>query len=113
VTRIFTLVVATFFFVGGVLGLLQQPAVSGGALHDVFAVSAGHDALRIFVGLLGILAYSVGWSRAYCGLFGVLLLVIVVLGLVPGMTPEGSLLGLIEMNRALNLLYLAPGTGAR
>ena len=105
-SRIFALVVGTSFFVVGLMGLLREPLVSDGLLHDVFAANPMHGAVRLTVGILGVLAYATGWARSYCAAFAGFFLLAGLLGLIPGATAEGVLLGLISVNLTTNILHL-------
>lgn len=107
--RIFALVIGTFFFVVGVTGLIQEPLVPDGLLHDLLAVNPAHDLVRLALGALAVLAYATGWSRTYCWALGICLLLAGLPGLVQG--PESTLLGL-DMNPAIAVLYLIVGVAA-
>lgn len=83
----------------GVLGFVPGIA-PGGQLLGVFMVDSLHNVVHLLTGILGLLlAKSAG--KAYLKGLGVVYLVVTVLGFA-----QGSVLGLIMVNTADNVLHL-------
>jgi hypothetical protein len=105
--RLFALVIGVVFLLVGVLGFLLNP--SGGELLGIFAVNVVHNLIHVVVGVLGIAAAYTGRSRLFAQGLGVVYLLVGVLGLIPGLAPDGMLLGLVHINMADNILHLVVG----
>lgn len=105
--RLFALAIGVVFLLVGVLGFLLNP--SGGELLGIFAVNVVHNLIHVVVGVLGIAAAYTGRSRLFAQGLGVVYLLVGVLGLIPGLAPDGMLLGLVHINMADNILHLVVG----
>ncbi|MBX6754104.1 DUF4383 domain-containing protein [Thermorudis peleae] len=105
--RLFALVIGIVFLLVGVLGFLLNP--SGGELLGIFAVNVVHNLIHVVVGVLGIAAAYTGRSRLFAQGLGIVYLLVGILGLIPGLAPDGMLLGLVHINMADNLLHLVVG----
>jgi spore maturation protein SpmA len=110
-TRTFALVIGVIFLVIGILGFASPPDHE--LLLGIFAVNDLHNVVHVAVGLAGILAGWLGWSRLYCKALGVAYLLVGILGFVPGaMDSRDMLFGLIHLNLADNILHLVVGAVA-
>lgn len=104
--KTFAMVLGVILLLVGILGFLLNPA--GGLLLGIFAVNGPHNAIHVASGLLGIAAAFMGWARLFCQAFGVVYLLVGLLGFV-ATDSQSMLLGLIHINMAANLLHLAIG----
>jgi hypothetical protein len=107
--KTFAMVLGVVLLLVGILGYVLNPA--GGHLLGILAVNGAHNAIHVASGIAGIAAALMGWGRLYCQAFGVIYLLVGVLGLVATDT-SGMLLGLIHNNMADNVLHLAIGGAA-
>jgi hypothetical protein len=108
--RTFALVIGIVFLLVGILGFILNP--TEGSLLGIFAVNIEHNLIHVLVGVLGIAAALTGWPRLYAQALGVVYLLVGILGFVPGLAPDGMLLGLVHINLADNLLHLVVGAAA-
>ena len=104
--KTFALVLGVVLLLVGILGYVLNP--TGGHLLGIFAVNGLHNAIHVISGIAGIAAAMMGWSRLYCQAFGVIYLLVGILGFV-ATDSNGMLLGLIHNNMADNILHLAIG----
>ena len=109
-----------FGFVALLIGILGfVPGISSGVsdsgyLLGIFAINPLHNVIHILTGLVGIFAgyYAGGaYARTYALVFGVVYALVTVLGFTP-LVMDGSLLGLIPINLADNLLHIAISASA-
>ncbi|QBD75460.1 DUF4383 domain-containing protein [Ktedonosporobacter rubrisoli] len=105
--RLFALVIGIIFLAVGLLGFILNP--TAGALLGIFAVNIEHNLIHVLVGILGIAAAFTGKSRLYAQALGIVYLLVGILGFIPGLAPDGMLLGLVHINLADNLLHLIVG----
>lgn len=91
------------FLLIGVLGFV--PAfVPGGLLLGIFMVGAVHNIIHLLSGVAALAASSSeGYATTYFKVFGVVYTIVTLVGFVQGNT----VLGLIDVNLADNLLHLA------
>jgi hypothetical protein len=104
--KTFAMVLGVVLLLVGILGYVLNP--TGGHLLGIFAVDGVHNAIHVASGIAGIAAALMGWSRLYCQAFGVIYLLVAVLGFV-ATDSSGMLLGVLHNNMADNLLHLAIG----
>src|SRR5687768_11298670 len=104
--KTFAMVLGGVLLLIGILGYVMNP--TGGHLLGIFAVNGTHNAIHVVSGIAGIAAALMGWSRLYCQAFGVIYLLVAVLGFV-ATDSGGMLLGLLHNNMADNFLHLAIG----
>ena len=104
--RTFTLVLGAVMLLVGILGYVMNP--TGGLLLGVFAVDGTHHAIHVATGIAGLAAAFMGWARVFCQVFGVVYLLVGVLGLV-ATDSAGMLLGVLHNNMADNFLHIAIG----
>jgi hypothetical protein len=107
--KTFSMVLGVVLLLVGILGYALNS--TGGLLLGIFAVNGPHNAIHVVTGIAGLAAGSMGWARAFCQLFGVVYLLVAVLGFV-ATDSSGMLLGMIHNNMADNLLHLAIGGAA-
>ncbi len=92
---------AVVFIAIGILGFVPGITVDG-MLLGIFQVNALHNIVHILTGLVAIWgATSASNARLYFKVFGVVYLIVTILGLA-----TGSVLGLIGINLADNLLHI-------
>lgn len=91
-------ILGVVFLAIGVLGFVSDP------LLGIFEVDALHNIIHILSGALALVAVSMGASAmtTYSRVFGIVYALVAVLGFVSGTT----VLGLIAVNLADNLLHL-------
>lgn len=104
--KTFTMVLGVILLLVGILGYVLNPA--GGLLLGIFAVNGPHNVIHVVTGLLAITAAYMGWARLFCQAFGIVYLLVGLLGFV-ATDSQGMLLGLVSVNMAANLLHLAIG----
>ena len=100
-------VFGVIFVLVGLLGFFANPIVGTGAL---FEADAMHNIVHLLIGiiLLGVAYWSTANSGMALKVFGIIYLVLAVLGFV--LYPDGgTLLGLVETNAADNWLHLVLG----
>lgn len=107
--RTFAMVLGVVMLLVGILGYVLNP--TGGLLLGIFAVNAPHNAIHLVTGIAGLAAAFMGWARLFCQAFGVIYLLVGVLGLV-ATDGSGMLLGMVHNNMADNVLHLAIGGAA-
>lgn len=101
----------------GILGFVPGISTGGsgsGYLLGIFAINPLHNVIHIVTGLVGIFAgyYAGGnYARMYALVFGVVYALVTVLGFTP-LVMDGSLLGLIPINMADNILHVAISASA-
>lgn len=107
--KTFALVLGVVMLLIGILGYVMNP--TGGHLLGIFAVNGPHNMIHLATGIAGIAAGFMGWSRLFCQAFGVIYLLVAVLGFV-ATDGSGMLLGMVHNNMADNLLHLVIGSAA-
>lgn len=107
--RTLALSLGVVLLVVGILGFVMVP--DQGLLLGIFAVNTTHNVIHVLTGVLGLAAAFGGWSRIFCQVFGVVYLLVGVLGFV-AVDASGMLLGLVHINMADNLLHLAIGAAS-
>jgi hypothetical protein len=111
--RIFGVVALLIGILGFVPGISSGYAGSG-FLLGIFAINPLHNVIHILTGLIGIFAgyYAAGaYARTYALVFGVVYALVTILGFTP-LVMDGSLLGLIPINMADNVLHIAISASA-
>jgi Domain of unknown function (DUF4383) len=104
--KTFAMVLGVVMLLLGILGYVLNP--TGGLLLGVFAVNDAHNVIHLVTGIAGLAAAFMGWARLFCQLFGVVYLLVAVLGFV-ATDSSGMLLGMVHNNMADNLLHLIIG----
>ena len=107
--KTFALVLGVVTLLIGILGYVMNP--SGGLLLGIFAVDPPHNLIHLVTGIAGLAAAFMGWARLFCQVFGVIYLLVGVLGFV-ATDSTGMLLGIMHNNMTDNLLHLVIGGAA-
>jgi hypothetical protein len=107
--KTFAMVLGVVMLLVAILGYVLNP--TGGLLLGIFAVNAPHNAIHLVTGIAGLAAAFMGWARLFCQAFGVIYLLVGILGLV-ATDGSGVLLGMVHNNMADNVLHLAIGGAA-
>jgi uncharacterized membrane protein HdeD (DUF308 family) len=94
------MVLGVVFVIIGVLGFFNDPVLK------IFEVDMVHNIVHILSGLVALAMASMGESSAktYAKVFGVIYLLVTILGFVMG--TEEDLLGLMQINTADNYLHV-------
>lgn len=101
--RNFALIFGIVFILIGVLGFIPGITTEEGLLLGIFEVSPLHNVIHLVSGLAALLgAKSNAYARMYFQIFGVVYALVAVAGLVQGDT----VLGLIDVNMADNILHV-------
>jgi uncharacterized membrane protein HdeD (DUF308 family) len=117
--RIVALVIGVALLLVGIIGFFIPAENSTGvqALFGIFDVDAVHNVVHVLSGILGIAAAFTGWSRRFNQVFGIIYLLIGLLGLIPALyfpagsfgTDRGLFLGLMHINAGDHVLHLLIG----
>ncbi len=120
--RIFALALGIVFTLIAIIGFLTPTENSSGvqAIFGLFDVDSVLNIVHLLFGLLGIAAAFTGYSRRYNQAFGVIYVVLALLGLIPALYfPAGSFghdnglfLGLMHLNAGDHILHLVTGLAA-
>ena len=104
IARSYALLLGVVLTAVGILGFIPALAPNNNLL-GIFAINPAHDVVHLASGVVGLLAYFAGAaaSRVYAGVFGLVYALVTVVGFVQ-MT---SVLGIIPVNTADNLLHTA------
>ena len=105
------IVFGSLYFLVAIVGVLYSP---GGAILGIFPANLFHHLFHLIVGGLGPLAALARMGRVYCLVFGLVFLLLAVLGFVaPGLAalvlahPAADMLtdNLLHLMTAIGLLY--------
>jgi uncharacterized membrane protein HdeD (DUF308 family) len=117
--RIVALVIGVALLLVGIIGFFIPAENSTGvqALFGIFDVDAVHNVVHVLSGILGIAAAFTGWSRRFNQIFGIIYILIGLLGLIPALyfpagsfgTDRGLFLGLMHINAGDHVLHLLVG----
>jgi lysylphosphatidylglycerol synthetase-like protein (DUF2156 family) len=102
--KLYATVLGAVLTVVGILGFIPGLA-PGGNLLGIFAIDPLHNVIHILSGVVGLaVAFSArgAYSRYYALIFGLVYALVTVIGFVQGTT----VLGLINVNLADNILHL-------
>jgi uncharacterized protein (UPF0333 family) len=108
--RLYALVVGVVLVAAGVIGFFYESSFTSdasvrGSVFGVLDVNGWHNVVHIATGLLGILAArTLASARTYCLVFALVYLVVCIWGFVVG--NDGSVLGIVPVNTADNVLHL-------
>jgi hypothetical protein len=94
------MILGVVFVIIGVLGFFNDPVLG------IFEVDAVHNIVHLLSGVVALALASMGdsYARTYAKVFGVIYLLVTVLGFVMG--TDEKLLGLLEINNADNYLHV-------
>jgi uncharacterized membrane protein HdeD (DUF308 family) len=117
--RIVALVIGVALLLVGIIGFFTPAENSTGvqAVFGIFDVDAVHNVVHVLSGILGIAAAFTGWSRRFNQIFGIIYILIGLLGLIPALyfpagsfgTDRGLFLGLMHINAGDHVLHLLIG----
>ena len=104
--RVVALIIGIVFTVIGILGLIFD--TTGGYLLG-FQVDLVHNLVHLVTGILGLAAAYTGWSRTFNQVFGIIYIIVGIVGLIPALYFDNRLLGIMHVNPADNILHLVVG----
>jgi uncharacterized membrane protein HdeD (DUF308 family) len=117
--RIVALAIGVVLLLVGIIGFFLPAENSTGvqALFGIFDVDVVHNLVHLLSGLIGIAAAFTGWSRRFNQVFGIVYILIGLLGLIPALyfpagaynTDRGLFLGLMHINAGDHILHLVVG----
>jgi Domain of unknown function (DUF4383) len=113
--RVYALVVGVVLVAAGIIGFFYESSFTTdesvrGSVFGLLDVNGWHNVVHIATGLLGILAArTLTSARTYCLLFGVVYALVCVWGFIVG--NDGSVLGIVPVNTADNILHLLLAAG--
>jgi hypothetical protein len=112
--RTYALAVGVVLVAAGVIGFFYESAFSSdesvrSAVLGILDVNGWHNVVHIATGALGILAArTLAGARTYCLLFAIVYTVVCIWGFAIG---EGSILSIVPVNTADNVLHLLLAAG--
>jgi hypothetical protein len=112
---VYALAVGVVLVAAGIIGFFYESSFTTddsvrGAVFGLLDVNGWHNVVHIATGLLGILAArTLAGARTYCLLFGIVYAVVCVWGFIAG--NDGSVLGIVPVNTADNILHLLLAAG--
>ena len=108
--KLYATVVGAILTIAGIIGFFYSSSFgSPGTVDDifgVFAVNGWHNVFHLATGLLGLAAAGYA-ARTFALGFGLLFLVVAIWGFILG--SGGSILGIVPVNTADNVLHLIIG----
>ncbi len=117
--RIVALVLGVVLTLLGIIGFFVPAENSTGvqALFGIFDVDVVHNLIHLVSGLIGIAAAFTGYSRTFNQVFGVIYILLGLLGLIPALyfpagaygTDRGLFLGITHINAGDHILHLVIG----
>ena len=117
--RILAMVLGIIFTLLGIIGFFTHPENSTGvqAVLGIFDSDLIHNIFYLITGVLGIAAAFTGYSRTYNRVFGVVYVLLGLLGLIPALyfptgtygTDSGLFLGITHLNAGDHILHLIAG----
>ena len=113
--KLYALIFGAVMTVAGIIGFFYNSTfTSDSSVRDdvlgILSVNGWHNVVHIATGLLGILAArTLTSARTYCLLFGIVYLVVCVWGFAVG--NDGSILGIVPVNTADDILHLLLAAG--
>ena len=109
--QVYALVLGATLVAVGILGFLVEPSFGVGDSAErgtliLFDINGWHNVVHLLSGIVGIaLASTAANARLFCIGYGIVYVLVTILGFVVG--DGGLLLSLIPINTADNLLHLA------
>ena len=120
--RILALTLGIVFTLVAIIGFLTPLENSTGVRAElgIFDVDTVHSIVHLLFGVVGIAAAFMGFSRRYNQAFGVIYIVLALLGLIPALyfpagsfgTDNGLFLGLMHLSIEDHILHLVTGVAA-
>lgn len=105
IAKLYAQVLGAVLTLVGILGFVS-PLAPNGNLLGIFAIDPLHNVIHLLSGVVGLAAATAAsgrYARLYAGVFGAVYGLVTVVGFIQGTT----VLGLINVNLADNLLHLA------
>jgi Domain of unknown function (DUF4383) len=106
--QVYALAVGAVLVIAGIIGFFYEASFASSARGSVFgllAVNGWHNVVHLLTGALGIVAArTLAYARTYCLVFGIVYLVVCVWGFIAG--NDGSVIGIVPINTADNILHL-------
>lgn len=102
--RLFAQVLGVVLTLVGILGFIPGLGGPDGNLLGIFAINPTHNIIHILTGLVGLAAGFAAdgrYARTYALVFGIVYLIVTIVGFIQGNT----ILGIIPTNLADNLLH--------
>ncbi|GCE29110.1 hypothetical protein KDA_45940 [Dictyobacter alpinus] len=119
INRVVALVIGVIFLLLGIIGFVTPPENSTGviAILGIFDSDTIHNVLYVVVGLLGIASAFTGWERRFNQVFGIVFVLLAVLGIIPQLyfpagsygNDKGLFLGITHLNAGDHILHLITG----
>ncbi len=120
--RILALTLGIVFTLVAIIGFFTpyEGSTNVKAIFGIFDVDTVHNIVHLLFGLLGIAAAFTGYSRTFNQAFGVIYIILGLLGLIPALYfPAGSFghdnglfLGIMHINAGDHALHLVTGLAA-
>ena len=113
--RLYALVVGVVLIAAGIIGFFYESSFTSddsvrGSVFGLLDVNGWHNVVHIATGLVGILAArTLGSARTYCLLFGIVYALVCAWRFIAG--NDGSVLGIVPVNTADNVLHLLLAAG--
>lgn len=116
--RLYATLVGGALVIAGILGFFYSSGFSTGKavsreseeVLGILAVNGWHNLIHILTGAIGLaVAGSYGGARAYALIFGVVYVIVAILGFISFGGVEESILSLIPVNTEDNILHLLIG----
>ncbi len=106
--RIVALVLGAVFLLAGIAGFALYGGGSGSLLGlDVDAI---HSTIHLVTGIVALAAAFTGWSRLFNQIFGIVYLLVAIIGFIPGLNNiNGLYMGMMHVNAADNIFHLVVG----
>ena len=105
IAKVYAQVLGAVLLLVGILGFVPA-LVTNGNLLGIFAIDGPHNIVHILSGVVGLAAgFAAGsrYARLYALVFGIVYAVVTIVGFIQGTT----VLGIIPINLADNLLHTA------
>jgi heme/copper-type cytochrome/quinol oxidase subunit 3 len=119
INRVCALALGIIFLILGLIGFVTPTENSSGvqAIFGIFDSDTIHNVFYVIVGLLGIASSFTGQFRTFNKVFGVVFILLALLGVIPALYfPAGSyghdnglFLGITHMNAGDHILHLIAG----
>lgn len=120
--RIVALTLGIVFILVAIIGFLTPTENATGVRAElgIFDVDTIHSIVHLLFGVVGVAAAFMGFSRRFNQAFGVIYIVLALLGLIPALyfpagsfgTDNGLFLGLMHLSIADHILHLVTGLAA-
>jgi hypothetical protein len=110
--RIVALVIGVVFVLVGIAGFFVSSSMAVGNLLG-FDVDLVHNLIHLLTGIVAIVAVFMGWANRFNQVFGIIYLLLGLLGLIyPGLYFDHLLMGITHVNAADHVLHILVGVVA-